>query len=365
MQVEEANTSRSGFTQLSNILIDTVLLSRVEKLVLWALISFAWNNPGCFPGQDRLSLMTGYSERVVVDGLASLRAKKMIEYKRRGYGRTNYYKFLDPTIQDAIERLIAERAAQEQNPEPQPDSAPPATEPIIESIPQQTAPIEPAPQPRSTSSATESSAQISPSEPAREPEMETLAVEPVIPIESLSKESAPALPAKVKLQIVKPSQPAPTTDKEKDIQKEKETSKRTSAQTAKSQFALSVCISFALSLRVAGINNPYGYGRTIWQDGSEDERLSEFVEAQRKQSSSIDAEQMAQEILQLHKLLAQRDAAFNALDDDAREGLMLEKLAEFEASPKRQEYARLSKEQRIEQAIWEIKKELVPGFDQS
>jgi hypothetical protein len=356
MQVEEASTSRSGFTQLSNILIDTVLLNRVEKLILWALISFSWDNPGCFPGRDRLAVMTGYSERVLVDGLASLRKKKMVEYKRRGYGRTNYYKFLDPTIQDAINRLIAERAEQEQEPEPQPDSSPSATEPIIEPTIAQTTTTEPIAEPATKSA---------PIEP--EPEFQPLAAEPVTPIEPIKKEAAPA-PAeqtKVKLHIVKPSQPAPTTDKEKDIQKEKETSKRTNAQTAKSQFALSVCISFALSLRVAGINNPYGYGRAIWQDGSEDERICEFVEAQRKQRSSISTEQQAQELFQLQQLLMQRDEAFNGLDVDAREGLILEKLAEFEASPKWAVYARLPKNQLIDQAIWEIKKELVPGFDQS
>ena len=270
---DTAHELRSGFTQLPNALLDSPLFTALEKIVIWALVSFMWNNPGCWPSRKLLSQIARVSERTLVDTFASLREKKVVNYKRRGYGQTNYYHFLDPSIEAMIDRLMGEDR-----------SSPPKTN-------APTAPTE---------------ARAASAEPLR-PLLDQAAAAPIPPLPLPAPAPAPA-------QLAKPAdQPADQskgTDQpqekpvspmgairepiarhcsepiashiEKKIQTEKDSSKEKTHRGAparvcdpRSKFALATCITFAKVL--PEIRNPYGYGTAIWQDGREDDRIEQFA----------------------------------------------------------------------------------------
>ena len=55
------------------------------------LLSYAWHNDSCFPGQAKLAKDLGLSDRSVRTHLKSLEAHGLLEIKRRGLGKTNIY----------------------------------------------------------------------------------------------------------------------------------------------------------------------------------------------------------------------------------------------------------------------------------
>jgi hypothetical protein len=229
---------RAGFTQLPNQLIDLPKLNRNEKILIWALKSFLWDNPNCWPSRKRLSMMTDLSERTLVDVCASLRAKQVLDYKRRGYGGSNLYHFLDPTIEAMLDRLSAEPA--------------PAHLGQVESPPAPIVAIEPLPV-----------VQIAPA-PER--------IAPVSPMGAISANSAQLSRANAAPLMIE------KTQHEKDsIKKNTQSTAQARVCLPKSQFTRAECRTFAASLRSAGITNPYGYGTAIWHDGREDARIADFL----------------------------------------------------------------------------------------
>jgi DNA-binding transcriptional ArsR family regulator len=55
------------------------------------LLSYAWQNDFCFPGQQRLALDLGVDERSVRRHLKSLEGNGLLAIRQRGQGRTNVY----------------------------------------------------------------------------------------------------------------------------------------------------------------------------------------------------------------------------------------------------------------------------------
>ena len=86
----DAATSR-GFTQVPNLLLRAPALSPGDKLSFAMLLSYAWHNDSCFPGQATLAKDLGLSDRSVRTHLKSLEAQGLLEIKRRGLGKTNIY----------------------------------------------------------------------------------------------------------------------------------------------------------------------------------------------------------------------------------------------------------------------------------
>ena len=86
----DAATSR-GFTQVPNFLLRSGRLSPGDKLSFAMLLSYAWHNDSCFPGQAKLAQDLGLSDRSVRTHLKSLEAHGLLEIKRRGLGKTNIY----------------------------------------------------------------------------------------------------------------------------------------------------------------------------------------------------------------------------------------------------------------------------------
>ena len=80
-----------GFTQVPNFLLKSKKLSSGDKMAFAMLLSYAWQNDYCFPGQERLAKDLGLSDRSVRTHLKSLEANGLLSIQRRGQGKTNIY----------------------------------------------------------------------------------------------------------------------------------------------------------------------------------------------------------------------------------------------------------------------------------
>ena len=83
--------SAKGFTQVPNFLLKSKKLSSGDKMAFAMLLSYAWQNDYCFPGQQRLAQDLGLDERSVRRHLKSLEAVGLLAIQRRGQGKTNVY----------------------------------------------------------------------------------------------------------------------------------------------------------------------------------------------------------------------------------------------------------------------------------
>lgn len=83
--------ARYGFTQLPNFILRNPDLSANAKTVYSLLLSYAWNNNLCFPGQERLAEHMGSHVSTVSRSIAELEGCSLIEIERRGQGKTNFY----------------------------------------------------------------------------------------------------------------------------------------------------------------------------------------------------------------------------------------------------------------------------------
>ena len=83
-----------GFTQVPNFLLKSKKLSSGDKVAFAMLLSYAWQNDFCFPGQLRLADDMGLDERSVRRHLKSLEAIGLLAIQRRGQGKTNMYELI-------------------------------------------------------------------------------------------------------------------------------------------------------------------------------------------------------------------------------------------------------------------------------
>jgi biotin operon repressor len=80
-----------GFTQVPNFILKSKKLSAGDKLAFAMLLSYAWQNDFCFPGQETLAGDLGLSDRSVRTHIKSLQAIGLLAIVRRGQGKTNIY----------------------------------------------------------------------------------------------------------------------------------------------------------------------------------------------------------------------------------------------------------------------------------
>ena len=88
---------KHGFTQLPRFILKDKRLSFGARLTYAVLLSYAWQEGSCFPGQDRMSVDLGVTRRAVSKYLVELKNHKYVNWKRRGMGKTNIYYVLDYT----------------------------------------------------------------------------------------------------------------------------------------------------------------------------------------------------------------------------------------------------------------------------
>lgn len=89
--IVEDEILRHGFTQIPNQILRRSDLPPGAKLTYMVLLSYAWQKDHAYPGQDRLALDMGVSERSVITYLKQLVDTGLITIKRRGLGLTNIY----------------------------------------------------------------------------------------------------------------------------------------------------------------------------------------------------------------------------------------------------------------------------------
>jgi len=86
---------KHGFTQLPRYVLKDNRLSFGARLTYAVLLSYAWQEDSCFPGQVRMSKNLGVTRQAINIYLNELKSKKYIAWERRGLGKTNIYYILD------------------------------------------------------------------------------------------------------------------------------------------------------------------------------------------------------------------------------------------------------------------------------
>jgi DNA-binding PadR family transcriptional regulator len=89
--IVEDETLAAGFTQIPNLVLRRPDLQPGAKLTYMVLLSYAWDKDHAYPGQDRLAVDMGVSERSVITYLKQLSEAGLITIRRRGLGLTNIY----------------------------------------------------------------------------------------------------------------------------------------------------------------------------------------------------------------------------------------------------------------------------------
>lgn len=82
---------RGGFTQIPNAVLRNPNITTGAKVAYGVLLSYAWQDDHCFPGQERMARDMGVTERSVITYLKQLDESGLIDIKRRGLGKTNLY----------------------------------------------------------------------------------------------------------------------------------------------------------------------------------------------------------------------------------------------------------------------------------
>ena len=86
---------KHGFTQLPNYVLKDKRLSFGARLAYAVLLSYAWQEDSCFPGQERMAKDLGTSDRSIRTFLNELRERRYVSWKQQGLNKPNIYYILD------------------------------------------------------------------------------------------------------------------------------------------------------------------------------------------------------------------------------------------------------------------------------
>jgi hypothetical protein len=86
---------KHGFTQLPKYVLRDKRLSFGARLTYAVLLSYAWQEDSCFPGQERMAVDLGATDRSVRTFLTELKEFGYIDWKQQGLGKPNIYFILD------------------------------------------------------------------------------------------------------------------------------------------------------------------------------------------------------------------------------------------------------------------------------
>jgi hypothetical protein len=86
---------KHGFTQIPRYVLCDHKLTFGARLTYAVLLSYAWQEESCFPGQQRIADNLGVTRQMINNYLSELRRHKYIDWERRGLGKTNVYYILD------------------------------------------------------------------------------------------------------------------------------------------------------------------------------------------------------------------------------------------------------------------------------
>lgn len=83
--------SEKGFTQVPNAILRSKKISMGAKMAYAGLLSYAWQEDSCYPGQQRLADDIGVTRQTANEYLQELKAKGFVKIIRKGQGRPNVY----------------------------------------------------------------------------------------------------------------------------------------------------------------------------------------------------------------------------------------------------------------------------------
>src|SRR5437867_8930186 len=86
---------KQGFTQLPRYVLKDKKLSFGARLSYAVLLSYAWQEDSCFPGQTRMAEDLGTTDRSVRTFLKELKERGYITWKQQGLNKPNIYYVLD------------------------------------------------------------------------------------------------------------------------------------------------------------------------------------------------------------------------------------------------------------------------------
>ncbi|CEP67140.1 Uncharacterized [Moorella glycerini] len=92
----DSTTLKLGFTAAPNAVLYDARLSVQARWLYCILLSFAWQENECWPGQDRIAKVAGWHVNTVEKYLKELRDFGLISWKRQGLNRPNIYYIHDP-----------------------------------------------------------------------------------------------------------------------------------------------------------------------------------------------------------------------------------------------------------------------------
>jgi hypothetical protein len=86
---------KHGFTQRPNYILRDKTLSFGARLTFAVLLSYAWQEGSCFPGQQRMAQDLGTTDRSIRTFLGELKARGYVDWRQQGLHRPNIYYILD------------------------------------------------------------------------------------------------------------------------------------------------------------------------------------------------------------------------------------------------------------------------------
>jgi hypothetical protein len=86
---------KQGFTQLPRYILKDKTLTFGARLTYAVLLSYAWQEDSCFPGQARMADDLGSTDRSIRRFLLELKGAGYIDWNQQGLGKTNVYFILD------------------------------------------------------------------------------------------------------------------------------------------------------------------------------------------------------------------------------------------------------------------------------
>ncbi|MDQ6834034.1 MAG: helix-turn-helix domain-containing protein, partial [Chloroflexota bacterium] len=89
--IVEDDALRDGFTQIPNAIVRHPGITPGAKVAYAVLLSYAWKDDRCFPGQERMSTDMAVSKPSVIAYLKQLQQAGLITITRRGQGKSNIY----------------------------------------------------------------------------------------------------------------------------------------------------------------------------------------------------------------------------------------------------------------------------------
>jgi hypothetical protein len=93
--IVENEMLRAGFAAFPYVVLRDVRLSVGARLAYAVLLSYAWQEGSCFPGQLRMAKDMGITDRHLRRFLVELRDVGYVAWRKNGAGGTNTYVLLD------------------------------------------------------------------------------------------------------------------------------------------------------------------------------------------------------------------------------------------------------------------------------